>query len=75
MGGAAGLANIEKRFCLRRMAIEQGQPFIGLYEGSAIRFQDSMDAGIMARVPAFKEVVDSAGVVPQVVAMLGPCFG
>jgi len=75
MGGAAGLANIEKRFRIRRMAIEQGQPFIGLYEGSAIRFQDSMDAGIMARVPAFKEVVDSAGAVPQVAAMLGPCFG
>jgi len=75
MGGAAGLANIEKRFRLRRMAIEQGRPFIGLYEGSAIRFQDSMDAGIMARVPAFKEVVDSSGAIPQVAAMLGPCFG
>lgn len=75
MGGAASVLNVEKRFRLRRMAIEQGYPFIGLYEGSAIRFQDSMDAAIMARIPAFKEIVDSAGAVPQVAAMMGPCFG
>jgi len=75
MGGAGGILNIEKRFRLRRIAVEQGYPYIGLYEGSAIRFQDSMDAAIMTRIPAFKEVADCAGVVPQVAAVLGPCFG
>lgn len=75
MGGAAGLLNVEKRFRMRRMAVTQGLPFIGLYEGSAIRFQDSMDAAIMSRVPAFKEVVECAGVVPQVAALMGPGFG
>ena len=75
MGGAAGLLNVEKRFRVRRMALAQGVPFIGLYEGSAIRFQDSMDAAVMSRVPAFKEVVDCAGAIPQVAAVLGPCFG
>jgi acetyl-CoA carboxylase carboxyltransferase component len=75
MGGAAGIVNIEKRFRMRRIAIEQGYPFIGLYEGSAIRFQDSMDAAILARVPAFKEVADTHGVCPQVAAIFGPCYG
>ncbi len=75
MAGAAGLLNVEKRFRIRRMAVEQGYPFIGLYEGSAIRFQDSMDAAIMARVPAFREVLDCVGVVPQVAAVMGPAFG
>jgi acetyl-CoA carboxylase carboxyltransferase component len=75
MAGAAGLLNVEKRFRIRRMAVEQGYPFVGLYEGSAIRFQDSMDAAIMARVPAFREVLDCVGVVPQVAAIMGPAFG
>ncbi len=75
LGGAAGLVNVDKRFRLRRMAVEQRAPFVGLYEGSAIRFQDSMDAALMARVPAFREVVESAGAVPQVAALMGPCFG
>lgn len=75
VGGAGSILNVEKRFRLRTMAIEQGCPFIGLYEGSAIRFQDSMDAGVMARIPAFKEVIDCAGVVPQFAAILGPAFG
>lgn len=75
MGGAASILNIDKRFRIRRMTVEQGYPFIGLYEGSAIRFQESMDAAVMARIPAFKEVIDCAGVVPQVAAMMGPCFG
>lgn len=75
MAGAAGLLNVEKRFRIRRMAIEQGYPYIGLYEGSAIRFQDSMDAAIMSRVPAFKEIIDCVGVVPQVAAIMGPAFG
>jgi acetyl-CoA carboxylase carboxyltransferase component len=74
MARAAGLLNVEKRFRIRRMAVEQGYPFIGLYEGSAIRFQDSMDAAIMARVPAFREVIDCVGVVPQVAAIMGPAF-
>lgn len=75
MGGAGSILNIEKRFRLRRIAVEQGYPYVGLYEGSAIRFQDSMDAAIMTRIPAFKEVVDCAGIVPQVAAVMGPCFG
>jgi len=75
MGGAASIMNVEKRFRLRRMAVEQGYPFVGLYEGSAIRFQDSMDAAIMSRIPAFAEVVACQGVIPQVAALLGPCFG
>jgi acetyl-CoA carboxylase carboxyltransferase component len=75
MGGAASVRNIEKRFRIRRMAAAQGYPFVGLYEGSAIRFQDSMDAGLMSRIPAFKEVVEMAGIVPQVAAIMGPCFG
>lgn len=75
MGGAASVQNIEKRFRMRRMAAAQGYPFIGLYEGSAIRFQDSMDAALMSRIPAFKEVVEMAGVVPQVAAIMGACFG
>lgn len=75
MGGAAGLVNIEKRFRLRRMALAQGYPFVGLYEGSAVRFQDSMDAAVMSRVPAFREVVACAGRIPQVAALMGACFG
>lgn len=75
MGGAASILNVEKRFRLRHLSIEQGCPFIGLYEGSAIRFQDSMDAGIMARIPAFKEILDCAGEVPQLAAVLGPAYG
>lgn len=75
MAGAAGLLNVEKRFRIRRMAVQQGYPFIGLYEGSAIRFQDSMNAAIMARVPAFKEILDCVGIVPQVAAVMGPAFG
>lgn len=39
MGGAAGIRNVEKRFRMRRMAAAQGYPFVGLYEGSAIRFR------------------------------------
>lgn len=75
MGGAASIQNIEKRFRIRRMALEQGYPLVGLYEGSAIRFQDSMDAAVMSRIPAFKEVVDCAGAIPQVAAIMGPAFG
>lgn len=75
MGGAASIQNVEKRFRMRRMAVEQGYPFVGLYEGSAIRFQDSMDAGVMSRIPAFREVVATAGRVPQVAALLGPGYG
>lgn len=75
MGGAASVLNVEKRFRLRTMAIETRSPLVGLYEGSAIRFQDSMDAGLMARIPAFKEVIDCAGKIPQVAAVMGPCYG
>ena len=75
LGGAGSVVNIEKRFRLRHMAIQHRCPFIGLYEGSAIRFQDSMDAGLMTRIPAFKEVVDCAGVIPQFAAVLGPAYG
>ncbi|MEO8558207.1 MAG: carboxyl transferase domain-containing protein [Rhodospirillales bacterium] len=75
MGGAGSILNVEKRFRMRRIAVEQANPYIGLYEGSAIRFQDSMDAAIMARIPAFEPISACAGVVPQVAAVLGPCFG
>lgn len=75
MGGAGSILNVEKRFRMRRIAAEQGYPYIGLYEGSAIRFQDSMDAGIMGRIPAFEPISRCAGVVPQVAAVMGPCFG
>jgi len=57
------------------MAMEQGYPYIGLYEGSAIRFQDSMSSKGMSKIPAFKEVVECSGVIPQVAAMMGPCYG
>jgi acetyl-CoA carboxylase carboxyltransferase component len=75
LGAAAGLHNIEKRFRMRRLALTQGCPFVGLYEGSAIRFQDSMQARLMSQVPAFTEVMDCVGIIPQVAAMLGACFG
>lgn len=75
MGGAGSIVNVEKRFRMRRIAAEQGYPFVGLYEGSAIRFQESMDAAILARVPAFREVAEGHGVSPQVAAILGPCYG
>jgi hypothetical protein len=63
MGGAAGLLNVSASACAAWPSTG-GCPSSGS-TSSAIRFQDSMDAAIMSRVPAFKEVIECAGASPR----------
>jgi len=75
MGGARGEASTRKFLAVKQLALRAGVPYVGLLEGSASRIQETMSSTFAAIGSSLVEQHTYSGVIPQVVALLGHCFG
>lgn len=74
MGGSFGEMHSEKIVKIIRMAIENGVPFVSMYDSGGARIQEGVDSlGGIARV--FDANCEASGVIPQISAILGTCAG
>jgi propionyl-CoA carboxylase beta chain len=73
-GGSLSKAYAEKICKLQDMAIKMGCPVIGLKDSGGARIQEGVDS-LAGYTDVFLRNVLSAGVVPQISAIMGPCAG
>jgi len=73
-GGSLSKAYAEKICKLQDMAIKMGCPVIGLKDSGGARIQEGVDS-LAGYTDVFLRNVLSAGVVPQISAVMGPCAG
>lgn len=77
IAGSRGIVAEEKLSHLRLAAVRTGTPVVFLQEASGGRIQELMGSAFAARSfrKAYPEQVAMSGLVPQVAALLGSCFG
>lgn len=73
-GGSLSKAYAEKICKLQDMAVKMGCPIIGLKDSGGARIQEGVDS-LAGYTDVFLRNVLSAGVVPQISAIMGPCAG
>ncbi|HEC78841.1 MAG TPA: acyl-CoA carboxylase subunit beta [candidate division WOR-3 bacterium] len=73
-GGSLSKAYAEKICKLQDMALKMGCPVIGLKDSGGARIQEGVDS-LAGYTDVFLRNVLSAGVVPQISAIMGPCAG
>lgn len=73
-GGSLSLAYAEKICKLQDLALKMGCPIIGLKDSGGARIQEGVDS-LVGYTDVFLRNVLSAGVVPQISAIMGPCAG
>jgi acetyl-CoA/propionyl-CoA carboxylase len=74
MGGSVGEMHARKIAALIEMAMKLGIPVIGLNDSGGARIQEGVDA-LKGYGEIFYANVLASGVVPQIVAIMGPCAG
>jgi len=74
MGGSVGEMHASKITKLIEMAMKLGIPVIGLNDSGGARIQEGVDA-LKGYGEIFYMNVLASGVVPQIVAIMGPCAG
>uniref|UniRef100_A0A7C4BBM5 Acyl-CoA carboxylase subunit beta n=1 Tax=Thermofilum pendens TaxID=2269 RepID=A0A7C4BBM5_THEPE len=74
MGGSVGEMHASKIARLLELAIKIGVPVVGLNESGGARIQEGVDS-LKGYGEIFYRNVIASGVVPQIVAILGPCAG
>ncbi len=73
-GGSLSKAYAEKICKLQDLALKMGCPIIGLKDSGGARIQEGVDS-LAGYTDVFLKNVLSAGVVPQISAVMGPCAG
>lgn len=73
-GGSLSKAYAEKVCKLQDLALKMGCPVIGLKDSGGARIQEGVDS-LAGYTDVFLRNVLSAGVVPQISAIMGPCAG
>jgi propionyl-CoA carboxylase beta chain len=73
-GGSLSKAYAEKICKIQDMAVKMGCPIIGLKDSGGARIQEGVDS-LAGYTDVFLRNVLTAGVVPQVSAVMGPCAG
>jgi len=73
-GGSLSKAYAEKICKLQDLALKMGCPIIGLKDSGGARIQEGVDS-LAGYTDVFLRNVLSAGVVPQISAIMGPCAG
>lgn len=74
MGGSVGEMHAQKIADLIDMAVKLGIPIIGLNDSGGARIQEGVDS-LKGYGEIFYRNVMASGVVPQIVAIMGPCAG
>lgn len=74
MGGSVGEMHASKIARTIEMAIKLGVPVIGLNDSGGARIQEGVDS-LKGYGEIFYRNVMASGVVPQIVAIMGPCAG
>jgi propionyl-CoA carboxylase beta chain len=73
-GGSLSKAYAEKICKLQDLALKMGCPIIGLKDSGGARIQEGVDS-LAGYTDVFLRNVLSAGVIPQISAIMGPCAG
>ncbi|MBN2621076.1 acyl-CoA carboxylase subunit beta [candidate division WOR-3 bacterium] len=73
-GGSLSKAYAEKICKIQDMAVKMGCPIIGLKDSGGARIQEGVDS-LAGYTDVFLRNVLTAGVVPQISAIMGPCAG
>lgn len=73
-GGSLSKTYAEKICKLQDLALKMGCPIIGLKDSGGARIQEGVDS-LAGYTDVFLRNVLSAGVVPQISAVMGPCAG
>jgi propionyl-CoA carboxylase beta chain len=73
-GGSLSKAYAEKICKLQDLAVKMGCPVIGLKDSGGARIQEGVDS-LAGYTDVFLRNVLSAGVVPQISVVMGPCAG
>ncbi len=74
MGGSVGEMHAKKIAMLIDLALKLGIPVIGLNDSGGARIQEGVDS-LAGYGEIFYRNVMASGVIPQIVAILGPCAG
>lgn len=74
MGGSLGEAHLNKISRLFDMAMKVGVPVIGLNDSGGARIQEGATS-LHALGELFVRNVRASGVIPQIIAIMGPCAG
>ncbi len=74
MGGSVGEAHASKIARLIELATKLGVPIIGINDSGGARIQEGVDS-LRGYGDIFYRNVMASGVVPQIVAIMGPCAG
>ncbi|QOJ78452.1 methylmalonyl-CoA carboxyltransferase [Infirmifilum lucidum] len=74
MGGSVGEMHASKIARIIELAVKLGIPVIGLNDSGGARIQEGVDS-LKGYGEIFYRNVMASGVVPQVVAIMGPCAG
>ena len=74
MGGSVGEMHAQKIASLIELAVKLGIPIIGLNDSGGARIQEGVDS-LKGYGEIFYRNVLVSGVVPQIVAIMGPCAG
>ncbi len=74
MGGSIGETHAQKINAAIDLALKMGAPVIGLNDSGGARIQEGV-ASLHAIGEMFARNVAASGVVPQIVAIMGPCAG
>jgi len=74
MGGSVGEMHAQKIASLIELAVKLGIPVIGLNDSGGARIQEGVDS-LKGYGEIFYRNVLASGVVPQIVAIMGPCAG
>ncbi len=73
-GGSLSMAYAEKIVKLQDLSMKMGCPIIGLKDSGGARIQEGVDS-LAGYTYVFLRNVLSAGVIPQISAIMGPCAG
>ncbi len=74
MGGSVGEMHAAKIVKLYDLALKMGVPVIGLNDSGGARIQEGVDS-LKGYGEIFYRNVLASGVIPQIVAIMGPCAG
>jgi len=74
MGGSLGEMHAKKMCKVLDLAMKMGAPIIGINDSGGARIQEGVDS-LAGYGEVFYRNVLASGVVPQIVAIMGPCAG
>ncbi len=74
LGGSLGLAHAKKIVKVQELALRDGAPIVGINDSGGARIQEGVQA-LAGYGEIFLNNTLASGVVPQIMAIMGPCAG